>query len=86
MFGLSGTITALLGAVSGAIVAGLIMFGVGNYTGYNKGYAAAQAENRQADFEQAKERRENDTKVDKLPDADLCRLLGGSLQPDGSCV
>lgn len=84
MFGLS-TVSVVAGAFLGAVVAGTVGLWVGHHTGYSSGYAASQLENKQADFDQAKERQGNDSTVEKMSDADLCRILGGELQPDGSC-
>lgn len=71
--------------VAGAVLGALVGYFTGHWLGYNAGQSAAQVKNLQADFDQVKERQENDAKVDKMDDAGLCRLLGGSLQPDGTC-
>jgi hypothetical protein len=69
-----------------SVVAGGIMYGIGHWRGDNAGYERAQAENRQADFDQLKERMETDDEIADMPDADLCSLLGGEwVQPNGPC-
>jgi len=68
-----------------AVVAGGIMYGVGHWRGDGAGYERAQAENRQADFDQLKERMETDDEIAHMSDADLCALLGGEWLSDGTC-
>lgn len=85
MFGLLDYLKIGAGAVVGAFLSWAVTFPIAYHRGKSEGYAYAQHENLQADFEQAKERKDNDAKVDGMSDADLCRLLGGKLLNDGSC-
>ena len=85
MFGLLDYLKIGAGAVFGAFLSWAVTFPIAYHRGKAEGYEYAQSENRQATFEQAKERKDNDAKVDDMPDADLCKLLGGKLLNDGRC-
>ncbi|MBB3385978.1 MULTISPECIES: hypothetical protein [unclassified Rhizobium] len=52
--------------------------------GRSDGRAIAEADARQATFNQLKERSATDAKVKDMSDADLCRAIGGELR-DGRC-
>lgn len=80
MFGLGDWIKLGIGVIAG------LGFGflTGNIVGDRHGYERAKVENRQAAFEQMKERAETDARVDDLSDADLCGLIGGVWR-DGRC-
>lgn len=84
MFGLFDYVKLGAGALLGACLAWAVAYPLAYSRGDDAGYERAQAENRQADFDQAKERMENDAAVDDMSDADLCALLGGVYR-DGAC-
>lgn len=57
----------------------------GKWSGVRQERAAAELRNKQATFEQLKQRSEIDEKISNLDDADLCAAIGGELR-DGSCI
>lgn len=73
-------------AIGAAVLAVFLAWQWDRAAQFNAGYEAAQSENRQADFEQAKERMQTDEAVEQMSDSDLCLLMGGVMQPDGTCL
>lgn len=80
----SNLILAAVGGISGALVGALIAYNVGWYVGDRAGYNKAMDENRQAFFDQIKERQETDAAVTNMSDRELCELIGGVFT-NGAC-
>ena len=67
-----------------ALVVGFPTYQVGKWSGVRQERAQAELRNKQATFEQLKQRSEINETISNLDDADLCSAIGGKLR-NGVC-
>ena len=69
----------------GVLGLSLTLFGGAYFSGYRASTENAKAQARKELIAQLQERNETDVAIAEMDDADLCKLLGGSMRDTGEC-